>query len=79
MLFKLAQKKKKSKKLCAQVKALKIIVTAMLRNIAQNNQQQLINQVKKALYKVKPNASIPNNNTKLLRNYVKKLLKHPRQ
>ncbi|MGQ7073333.1 anti-adapter protein IraP [Escherichia sp. SP-MK2] len=68
-----------SKELCAQVEALEIIVTAMLRNMAQNDQQRLIDQVEGALYEVKPDASIPDDDTELLRDYVKKLLKHPRQ
>ncbi|HCO5891556.1 TPA: anti-adapter protein IraP [Escherichia coli] len=75
LLFKLAQKEEESKELCAQVEALEIIVTAMLRNMAQNDQQRLIDQ----LYEVKPDASIPDDDTELLRDYVKKLLKHPRQ
>lgn len=57
---------------------MEIIVTAMLRNMAQNDQQRLIDQVE-ALYEVKPDASIPDDDTELLRDYVKKLLKHPRQ
>ena len=73
-LFKLAQKEEESKELCAE-----IIVTAMLRNMAQNDQQRLIDQVEGALYEVKPDASIPDDDTELLRDYVKKLLKHPRQ
>ncbi|WP_089537640.1 anti-adapter protein IraP [Escherichia coli] len=76
LLFKLAQKEEESKELCAQVEALEIIVTAMLRNMAQNG---LIDQVEGALYEVKPDASIPDDDTELLRDYVKKLLKHPRQ
>ncbi len=44
LLFKLAQKEEESKELCAQVEALEIIVTAMLRNMAQNDQQRLIDQ-----------------------------------
>ena len=81
LLFKLAQKEEESKELCAQVEALEIrdIVTAMLRNMAQNDQQRLIDQVEGALYEVKPDASIPDDDTELLRDYVKKLLKHPRQ
>ena len=68
LLFKLAQKEEESKELCA-----------MLRNMAQNDQQRLIDQVEGALYEVKPDASIPDDDTELLRDYVKKLLKHPRQ
>ena len=57
LLFKLAQKEEESKELCAQVEALEIIVTAMLRNMAQNDQQRLIDQVEGALYEVKPDAN----------------------
>ncbi|MDI5829461.1 hypothetical protein MJN51_32490, partial [Salmonella enterica subsp. enterica serovar Kentucky] len=42
---KLAQKEEESKELVAQVEALEIIVTAMLRNMAQNEQEMLIRQV----------------------------------
>ncbi|MDI5334899.1 hypothetical protein MJN91_20235, partial [Salmonella enterica subsp. enterica serovar Cerro] len=43
--LKLAQKEEESKELVAQVEALEIIVTAMLRNMAQNEQEMLIRQV----------------------------------
>ena len=79
LLFKLAQKEEESKELCAQVEALEIIVTAMLRNMAQKDQQRLIDQVEGALYAVKPDASIPDDDTELVRDYVKMLLRHPRQ
>ena len=42
LLLKLAQKEEESKELVAQVEALEIIVTAMLRNMAQNEQEMLI-------------------------------------
>ncbi|KYH93767.1 anti-adapter protein IraP [Salmonella enterica] len=64
--------------LVAQVEALEIIVTAMLRNMAQNEQEMLIRQVEGALEGVKPDASVPDHDTELLRQYVKKLLRHPR-
>ena len=73
LLFKLAQKEEESKELCAQVEALEIIVTAMLRNMAQNDQQRLIDQVEGALYEVKPDASIPDDDTELLRWPVQRL------
>lgn len=78
LLLKLAQKEEESKELVAQVEALEIIVTAMLRRMAQNDQQQLIHQVEGALDEVKPDASVPDNDTELLRQYVQKLLRHPR-
>ncbi|MEY0427790.1 anti-adapter protein IraP, partial [Providencia rettgeri] len=54
LLFKLAQKEEESKELCAQVQALQIIVTAMLHNMAQNDQQRWIDQVEGALYQLRP-------------------------
>ena len=78
LLLKLAQKEEESKELVAQVEALEIIVTAMLRNMEQNQQQTLIHQVEGALQSVKPDASVPDRDTELLREYVHKLLKHPR-
>ncbi|EHC93951.1 Cytoplasmic protein YaiB [Salmonella enterica subsp. enterica serovar Senftenberg str. A4-543] len=92
LLLKLAQKEEESKELVAQVEALEIIVTAMLRNMAlivtamlrnlrnmaQNEQEMLIRQVEGALEGVKPDASVPDHDTELLRQYVKKLLRHPR-
>ncbi|VEB93644.1 Anti-adapter protein iraP [Citrobacter koseri] len=53
LLLRLAQKEEESKELVAQVEALEIIVTAMLRNMAQNEQQKLIHQVEDALDGVK--------------------------
>lgn len=78
LLLKLAQKEEESKELVAQVEALEIIVTAMLRNMAQSEQQILIRQVEGALEGVKSDASVPDYDTELLRQYVKKLLRHPR-
>lgn len=77
LLLKLAQKEEESKELVAQVEALEIIA-AMLRNMAQNEQEMLIRQVEGALEGVKPDASVPDHDTELLRQYVKKLLRHPR-
>jgi len=78
LLLKLAQKEEESKELVAQVEALEIIVTAMLRNMAKNEQDTLIQQVEGALDGVKPDASIPDDDRELLRQYVQKMLKHPR-
>ena len=45
LLFKLAQKRRRVERTVCAVEALEIIVTAMLRNMAQNDQQRLIDQV----------------------------------
>lgn len=78
LLLKLAQKEEESKELVAQVEALEIIVTAMLRNMAKKEQDILIQQVEGALDGVKPDASISDDDKELLRQYVQKLLKPPR-
>jgi replication-associated recombination protein RarA len=49
LLVKLAQKEEESKELVAQVEALEIVVTALLRQMAQSDQQALINSVEVAL------------------------------
>ncbi|MDI8841677.1 hypothetical protein MJI69_29275, partial [Salmonella enterica subsp. enterica serovar Anatum] len=41
-----------------------------LRNMAQNEQEMLIRQVEGALEGVKPDASVPDHDTELLRQYV---------
>ena len=79
LLIKLAQKEEESKELVAQVEALEIIVTAMLRNMGQPEQKRVIYQIEGALAGVKPDASVPDGDTEMLRAYVKKLLRHPRQ
>lgn len=46
LLVKLAQKEEESKELVAQVEALEIVVTALLRQMTQPQQQALIDNVK---------------------------------
>ncbi|MTH46221.1 anti-adapter protein IraP [Intestinirhabdus alba] len=77
LLLKLAQKEEESKELVAQIEALEIIVTAMLRNMPRDDRTRLIHQVEGALDEVKPDASVPDNDTELLRQYVQKLLHQP--
>ena len=52
LLVKLAQKEEESKELVAQVEALEIVVTALLRQMAKNEQQTLIENVEGALESV---------------------------
>ncbi|XNM55764.1 anti-adapter protein IraP [Escherichia coli] len=73
LLFKLAQKEEESKELCAQVEALDHR-HGNASQYAQNDQQRLIDQVEGALYEVKPDASIPDDDTELLRDYVKEVI-----
>ena len=51
LLVKLAQKEEESKELVAQVEALEIVVTALLRQMAKPEQEALIDNVEGALEK----------------------------
>ena len=66
------------KELVAQVEALEIVVTALLRQMAKNEQQTLIENVEGALESVRPDSQVPVEDAEMLRQYVKKLLRHPR-
>ncbi|MCF8579599.1 anti-adapter protein IraP [Enterobacter ludwigii] len=78
LLVKLAQKEEESKELVAQVEALEIVVTALLRQMTQSDQQALIESVEGALDKAQPDTQVPVQDAELLQQYVKKLLRHPR-
>ncbi|MCG3101906.1 anti-adapter protein IraP [Enterobacter cloacae] len=78
LLVKLAQKEEESKELVAQVEALEIVVTALLRQMAKTDQQALIESVEGALESVRPESQVPVEDAELLQQYVKKLLRHPR-
>ncbi|WP_130834182.1 anti-adapter protein IraP [[Erwinia] mediterraneensis] len=77
LLLKLAEKEEESKELVAQVEALEIVVTAMLRKLDPDYQQSVANSIENALQTV-PEDAINSNDSLLLRNYIDKLLKHPR-
>ena len=78
LLVKLAQKEEESKELVAQVEALEIVVTALLRQMAQSDQQALIKSIEGALEAVDPDSLVPEQDSEMLQQYVKKLLRHPR-
>lgn len=78
LLVKLAEKEEESKELVAQVEALEIVVTALLRQMAQPEQQALIQSIEGALDGVTPDSDVSLQDTELLQQYVKKLLRHPR-
>lgn len=78
LLVKLAQKEEESKELVAQVEALEIVVTALLRQMAQSDQKALIRSVEGALDAVRPDSLVPEQDSEMLQQYVKKLLRHPR-
>lgn len=78
LLVKLAEKEEESKELVAQVEALEIVVTALLRHMAKQEQQTLIDSIEGALEKAKPDLQVPAQDAEMLQQYVKKLLRHPR-
>lgn len=78
LLLKLAQKEEESKELVAQVEALEIVVTALLRQMAKSEQQALIDSVEGALDEVRPDKQVSVEHSEMLQQYVKKLLRHPR-
>jgi len=78
LLVKLAQKEEESKELVAQVEALEIVVTALLRQMAKSEQQALIDSVEGALDEVRPDKQVSVEDSEMLQQYVKKLLRHPR-
>lgn len=78
LLVKLAQKEEESKELVAQVEALEIVVTAMLRRMEQKEQDTLIQSIEDALREVNPPSEVPHRDSELLNQYLKKLLRHPR-
>ncbi|CAD5353057.1 MULTISPECIES: anti-adapter protein IraP [Enterobacter] len=78
LLVKLAEKEEESKELVAQVEALEIVVTALLRHMAKQEQQALIDSIEGALEKAKPDLQVPAQDAEMLQQYVKKLLRHPR-
>ncbi|AUJ82764.1 TPA: anti-adapter protein IraP [Enterobacter cancerogenus] len=78
LLVKLAEKEEESKELVAQVEALEIVVTALLRHMAKQEQQALIDSIEGALERAKPDLQVPAQDAEMLQQYVKKLLRHPR-
>ena len=73
LLVKLAQKEEESKELVAQVEALEIVVTALLRQMAKPEQEALIDNVEGALEKARPDSQVPAEDAELLQQYVNTL------
>ncbi len=72
LLVNLAQKKKKrQKELTVQVEALEIVVTALLRHMAEDAQQRLIQDIETAMEQVKPGPLVDDRDTQLLQQYKK--------
>ena len=80
LLIRLAQKEQESKELVAQVEALEIVVTALLRKMDGGQLQQINDSISEAMQTasvtVEPELS---EDMSLLENYIQRLLNHPRQ
>ena len=81
LLVRLAEKEEESKELVAQVEALEIVVTALLRKL-DNGQLQLISEsITTAMETATASSAdiINPEDTLMLENYIQRLLLHPRQ
>lgn len=78
LLVKLAEKEEESKEFVAQIEALEIVVTALLRRMEQSEQQALITSIEAALHDARPKGEVTTHDTQLLQQYLEKLLTHPR-
>ena len=80
LLVRLAQKEQESKELVAQVEALEIVVTALLRKMDGGQLQQINDSISEAMQTasvtVEPELS---EDISLLENYIQRLLNPPRQ
>ena len=78
LLVTLADKEQESKALVAQVEALEIVVTALLRRMEPGEQQALIDSIDGAMDGALVKSEVSVEDSELLQQYLKKLLKHPR-
>ncbi|RKQ40844.1 anti-adapter protein IraP [Enterobacter sp. R1(2018)] len=78
LLVKLAEKEEESKEFVAQIEALEIVVTALLRRMEQSEQQALITSIEGAMHDARPKGEVSTRDTLLLKQYLEKLLTHPR-
>ena len=76
LLVKLAEKEAESKELVAQVEALEIVVTALLRKLGDEQRQALNSDITQALVIASEGARTED--AALLHNYIYRLLNHPR-
>ncbi|MGC0863581.1 anti-adapter protein IraP [Pantoea agglomerans] len=76
LLVKLAEKEATAKEQMAQIEALEIVVTALVRKLEPQQHLAITTSIETAMDNV---ADANDNDARLLRNYIEKLLRHPRQ
>lgn len=79
LLLKLAEKEEESKELVAQVEALEIILTALLRRMAKSEQEAMVASIDTALHEARSAHHVSEYDMALLDKYLDKLLKYRRQ
>ncbi|MBN9930811.1 anti-adapter protein IraP [Pantoea agglomerans] len=76
LLVKLAEKEATAKEQMAQIEALEIVVIALVRKLEPQQHLAITTSIETAMDNV---ADADDNDARLLRNYIEKLLRHPRQ
>ena len=74
LLVKLAEKEATAKEQMAQIEALEIVVTALVRKLEPQQHLAITTSIESAMDNV---ADADDNDARLLRNYIEKLLHHP--
>ena len=76
LLVKLAENEATAKEQMAQIQALEIVVTALVHKLEPQQHLAITTRIETALDNV---ADADDDDARLLRNYIEKLLRHPRQ
>lgn len=72
LLVKLAEKEATAKEQVAQIEALEIVVTALIRKLDPQQHQEIMTTIDSGM------DNVANDDARLLRDYLEKLLRHPR-
>lgn len=78
LLVRLAEKEEESKELVAQVEALEIVVTAILRKLEVGQLQQITDNISQAMQSASDSQNVDSHDSSMLNNYIQRLLTHPR-
>lgn len=74
LLITLAEKEDATRELVAQVEALEVVVTALLKGMGEQQRQSLIGNIETALDDLHPGDDVPDPNIDLLSQNIKKIL-----
>lgn len=78
LLVRLAEKEEESKERVAQVEALEIVVTAILRKLEVSQLQQITDNISQAMQSAADSQNVDSHDSSMLNNYIQRLLTHPR-